>query len=81
MAHQFENKRQLAQITLFRAFGATKVSDQVLTALAAGYRIYNRLTIKPIQNETKNLRCELVLAGAMGSTWTWHFAPRSTTIQ
>jgi hypothetical protein len=34
MAHQFENKRQLTQITLFRAFGATKVSDHVLTALA-----------------------------------------------
>jgi hypothetical protein len=33
MAHQFENKRQLAQITLFRAFGATKVADTILTAL------------------------------------------------
>jgi hypothetical protein len=34
MAHQFENKRQLAQITLFRAFGRTKVDDAVLVALA-----------------------------------------------
>jgi hypothetical protein len=34
MAHQFENKRQLTQITLFRAFGRTKVADEILVSLA-----------------------------------------------
>ena len=34
MAHQFENKRQLAQIALFRAFGTTKPQPENLAALA-----------------------------------------------
>ena len=34
MAHQFDNKRQLAQISLFRAFGTSKASEDLLAALA-----------------------------------------------
>jgi hypothetical protein len=33
MAHQFENKRQLAQITLFRAFGTTQAGPALLVEL------------------------------------------------